>query len=453
MKKFLMRFVLYLSIFVLIVGGIGVIGALQSRGDWLSVRDISQPPLTEVQIPNYHPNKPTVAVVLGSPLTEVFDFMVPYEMFAMTDAYNVYAVASDTNVKSLTGGLEIVPHYSFQEMNQLLGKSPDLIVVPYMPMIDEEKYRPVREWIQKHATTEILSICSGAMNMADAGLLTGKNSTIHWRIVDQVKKKYPETNWIRDQRYVQEGNMIASAGLTSGMDAVLHVISSQLGESVAEKIAKEFNYPSFHYVNSPKVEPYSIDQSEAIYYLNLAYQFQKQKLGVLLYDGMEEAALTSVFDTYAPLGTTKVYTLSDSDRPIVTKHHLNLIARYSLSKAPGIERLFVTGTKVLPLTTREVMKWKAQNSEVEPEFIHLQMANRFVFDATLEDLAWQEDLLTAKWAAKRLEYRADTLKLAGESFPIEAFLTPLMLGIIALWASLYLDRRFITKRPKNIPTI
>lgn len=447
MNNLLLRFVVYLSIFVLFVGGFGAFGAVRSRADWLSVRDIPAPSLQGVKIPKYNPNKPTVAVVLGNPITEVFDFMVPYEMFAMTDAYNVYAVAADNNVTALTGGLDLVPHFSFQEMDHLLGKSPDLIVIPYMPMDDEEKYRPVREWIQKHANTKILSICSGSKNLADTGLLLGKTSTIHWRIVNQVKKMYPDTNWIRDQRFVQDGNITASAGLTSGIDAVLYVISQQLGESAAEKVAKEMNYPSYNFVENPKVEPYYIDQTEAIYYLNLAFQFHKKKLGVLLYDGMEEGALTSIFDTYSPLGTTKVFTISNSDGPIVTKHNLNLIARYQVSNVPTIDRLFVTGTQALTLSAKDIKQWNEKYNVAEPEFIHGDMPDRFVFDATLEDLAKQEDLLTAKWSAKRLEYRANHLNLEGNPFSLEAFITPLMLGSIALLTAYFIDRRFISRRP------
>lgn len=446
LRKFLIRFVLYLSIFILFVGGIGALGAIGSRADWISVRDMPASSLQEVKIPEYNPNKPTVAVVLGDPVTEVFDFVVPYEMFAMTDAYNVYAVAPDNNVTSLTGGLDLVPHFSFEEMDRLLGKSPDLIVVPYMPMNDEELYRPVREWLQKHAKTNILSICSGSRNLADAGFLTGKTSTIHWRIMNQVKNKYPDTNWIRDQRFVQSGNITSSAGLTSGIDAVLYVISQQLGEAVAQKVANELNYPSYHFVNNPTVEPYYIDRTEAIYYLNLAFQFNKKKIGVLLYDGMEESALTSIFDTYSPLGTTKVFTISSSEGNIVTKHHLNLVARYQVSKAPAIDRLFVTGTEALALSANDIKRWNEQDSRVKPEFLHSDKPDRFVFDATLEDLAKEEDLLTAKWAAKRLEYRPDHLKLEGEPFSWEAFTTPLILGIMAFLIAFGMDRRFLSRR-------
>ncbi|TLS52758.1 DJ-1/PfpI family protein [Paenibacillus antri] len=450
MKKNILRFIVYLSIFVLLVGGIGTIGANRSRADWLSVRDAPTPALEEVKIPTYDPDKPTVAVLLGNPLTEVFDFMVPYEMFAMTELYNVFAVAPDNNVKSLTGGLEIVPHYSFEEMDDLLGRSPDLIVVPYMPMSNQEKYRPVREWLQRHAKTNIVSICSGSRNLADAGLLHGKTSTAHWRMFGHSESTYPETNWVRDQRFVQDGNIVSSAGLTSGIDAVLYVISKQFGETAAENVAREMNYPSYHFVKNPTVKPYYIDLTEGIYYLNLAFQVSKEKIGVLLYDGMEEGALASVFDTFSPLGTAKVITISDSTRPIRTKYKLNLIARHQSFDAPSIDQLFVTGKQAPTISNKDITRWKEMNNAAEPEFIHSEIPDRFVFDSTLEELARQEGYLTARWVAKRLEYRADHLKLEGTPLAAEPFLYLMFLGTIALLLAMFIDRRFIIKKGKVI---
>jgi AraC family transcriptional activator FtrA len=448
MKRLLLRLVVYVCMIAVIVGGIGAVGFIRSQNDyWFGIRDKPVPSLQGVKIPEHDPNKPTVAVLLGNPTTEVFDFMVPYEMFAMTEAYNVYAVAPDKNVTSLTGGLDLVPHYSFEELDQLLGKSPDLIVIPFMPMVDEEKYKPVREWIQKHSKTNLLSICSGAENLADTGLLKGKSSTLHWQVVNRAIKQHPETNWIRDQRYVvADKNIVSSAGLTSGIDAVLYVISQQLGESMAEKIAKEMNYPSYHFVKNPKVDPYYVDGSEAILYFNLAFQWNKKKTGVLLYNGMEDGALASIFDTYSASGTTKVYTISDTVQPIVTKHHLNLIARYQIANAPELDRMIVPGTEAKSLAAEAVKQWNEKGNGVEPEFMHSGSADRFIFDAPLEDLAKQEDVLTAKYGAKRLEYRANHIKLEGKPFSLEAFSTPLLLSLLAVLAAFCIDRRFIMKK-------
>lgn len=448
MKRVLLRIFVYFGIFLLLVGGSGVLGYIsEQKAYWYAIRNEPIPALLDVKIPEHDPNKPTAAVVLGSPTTEVFDFIVPYQMLAMTDAYNVYAVAPSKNVTSLTGGLDLVPHYSFEEMDQLLGESPDLIVVPYMPLGDQEKYKPVREWIQKHSQTFLLSICGGAINLADAGLLQGKSSTIHWQFFDQTSRAFSDTNWIRDQRFVVGGEkLVSSAGLTSGIDATLYVISQQLGESMAEKIAKEMNYPSYHFVKNPKVDPYYLDWSETIYLFNQAFQWNQEQMGVLLYDGMDEGALSSIYDTYGASGTTKVISLSNSMQPIVTKYHLNLIARYQVENAPEVERVIVPGTEAGSMADQVVNEWNEKGSGVEPEFLHHDSAERFIFDAPLEDMSKQEDVLTAKYGAKRLEYRADYLKYEGNPFSLESFGVPLLLAAVALLTAFYIDRRFIARK-------
>lgn len=204
--KVVLRITIYLIVFVVVVGGAGAIGFINTMNNGMSIYDKDVPALTNVQVPKYDAGKPTVAVLLANEVTEVFDFLVPYEMFAMTEAYNVYGVAPDREIKSLTGGLDVVPHYSFDEMDAMLGKSPDIIVIPFMPILDDNKYVPVREWIRKHAdvNTTLLSICNGAENLADTGLLNGKSAATHWGDINRLIKKYPDIQWVKDQRYVRK---------------------------------------------------------------------------------------------------------------------------------------------------------------------------------------------------------------------------------------------------------
>lgn len=445
--KFILRVVVYVMTFVIFFGGIGAFGYIRTNQEyWHPTRQTPIPALQGVSVPEHNPKKPTVAVILSNPTTEVFDFMVPYEMFAMTDSYNVYAVAPDKNPKTLSGGLDLIPHYSFDELDRLLGRSPDLIVIPAMPMVDEVKYKPIRKWIQKHSDTELLSICAGGLNLADTGLLKGKEATTDWKSFDYKEvNKYPETKWRRDLRYVADGNIVSSAAITSGIDAVLYVISKQLGEPMAEKVAKEMHYPSYHFVKNPKIDPYYVDRTELIYTFNNAFQWNKKSTGVWLYNGMDEGALTTIFDTYANSGTTKVYTISNAKQPIVTKYHLNLISRYQMSNAPKLDRMFVPGAEAESLAAKELKQWNTRGGNVTPEFIHSGYSDRFMFDASLEDLAKQEDVLTAKYGEKRIEYRANNLNFKGDPFSYEAFGIAFLISLAALLIAFCIDRVFISK--------
>ncbi len=448
MLKFLLRVGVYLSMIAVFVGGVAAFGYLGSqKAFWGSVRKEPVPSLQGMQKPEHDPNKPTVAVLLGNENTEGLDFTIPYQMFSMTGAYNVYAVAADNQVKTLTGGLDVVPHYSFQELDELLGRSADIIAIPFMTMGDPKKYEPVREWILKHKETTLLSICAGSDNLAATGLLNGKIAASHWQTKWILTKKYPEVNWQWDQRYVTNGDkMISSAGISSGIDAVLYVISQKLGEPMAAKVAKEMNYPSYHFLQNPKIEPFYLDYRYATYVLNNAFQWNKTKAGVLLYDGVGEMAVASVFDIYSDSGTTRVLSVSRTDQPLVTKHGLNVIARHTMSNLPKLDKMIVPGTEAKLRATEEIKSWNERGNAMELRFVHADSPNRFLFEVQLEDLAKQEDLLTAKHAVKRLEFRADDFRLEGNPFPIETYGALLLTLAVAVLAAVYMDRRFILKR-------
>ncbi|WP_442600020.1 DJ-1/PfpI family protein [Neobacillus sp. D3-1R] len=454
MKKIVVRLVVYVLIFVILVGGIEYYGFHRHQKDfYFNVRHKSVPTLQGgVSIPKYNPSKPTVAVVLAdtSIPTEDFDFLIPYELLSMTDAYNVYAVAPDKNVKSLSGGLDVIPHYTYKELDNLLDKSPDIIVIPYMPGIDKPKYQPTREWIQHHSkskNTIFLSICGGSQNLADAGLLKGKSATSHWQFIPILMKQYANTNWNKDVRYVQEGNTLTSAGQSAGIDAVLHLISQKLGESVAFKISKEISYPSYHFVENPKVNlPFNVDMKFATYWLNIGFHWNKKQLGVLLYKDMDELALSSIFDSYGDTGTTQVLTVSRLNEPIITKHHLNILARHHLSNAPPLDKMIIPGWGAKSLAAEEIKLWSKNSDSKEPFLIHSDSPKRYVFEAPLEDLAKQEDLLTAYHAVKRFEYRADGIHLEGKRFPFETYMNILLIFIMTLLITYSLDRIFIMKK-------
>jgi AraC family transcriptional regulator, transcriptional activator FtrA len=456
MKRLVVRLAVFVLIFVVFVGGIGFYGFNRHQNDfYFNVRHEPVPSLQGVNIPQYDPNKPTVAVVLAdsSIPTEDFDFLIPYELLSMTDAYNVYAVAPDKNVKSLSGGLDVIPHYSYKELDILLNKSPDIIVVPYMPGVDEQKYQPTREWIQQHSsskTTTFFSICGGSQNLADAGLLKGKSATSHWQFLPILMKQYPDTHWKEDVRYVHEGNTLTSAGQSAGIDAVLRLISQKLGEPVAAKISKEISYPSYHFVQNPKVDhPFYVDIKFATYWLNLGFHWNKKHMGVLLYKDMDEIALSSIFDSYGDTGTTQVLTVSSSDAPINTKHHLNILARHQISNAPKLDKMVIPGGDAKSLAAADVRLWREKGNATETLLIHSDSPNRYVFETPLEDLAKQEDLLTAKHAVKRFEYRANGIHLEGKSFPLETYGNVLLIGLLVLLVTFCIDRRFIMKKQRG----
>jgi len=99
----------------------------------------------------------------------------------------------------------------------------------------------LREASARGAT--LLSVCSGAFVLAEAGLLDGLRCTLHWKHTDEFSTRYPEAKVDPDVLFVDEGSVITSAGTASGIDACLHLVRRELGSTVANAIARRMIVP------------------------------------------------------------------------------------------------------------------------------------------------------------------------------------------------------------------
>lgn len=89
----------------------------------------------------------------------------------------------------------------------------------------------------------VLSVCSGAFVLAEAGLLDGRRATTHWRYSRRLAEEYPLVEVDENVLYVQDGRIITSAGTAAGIDACLHLVRTELGASVATAIARDMVVP------------------------------------------------------------------------------------------------------------------------------------------------------------------------------------------------------------------
>lgn len=187
-----------------------------------------------------------VAFVL-SEQANVMDIAGPWEVFqdTMLDddqgsmPFVLYTVAQSTAPINTSGsggpGMRITPDYSFAD-----APTPDIVVVGAQRGGPE-----LRAWItRQHAAGKtILSICTGAFELAQAGLLKGKSATTHHEYADLFAQKYPDTKLIRASRYVQSDPYLYTAGgLTSGIDLSLHIVASYFGEKQARRTADFLEY-------------------------------------------------------------------------------------------------------------------------------------------------------------------------------------------------------------------
>jgi hypothetical protein len=127
MRTFL-KAVVYIIAFAALPLGVGYVG-LRSRVAAYTAPSPVQPPGRDFPPPPVlDPDKPTVAIVLGNAVTEVADTLGPYVAFKTAGAFNVAVVADRRSPVALSGGLDVVPDFSFAELDAQLGRDPDLII-------------------------------------------------------------------------------------------------------------------------------------------------------------------------------------------------------------------------------------------------------------------------------------------------------------------------------------
>lgn len=170
----------------------------------------------------------------------VIDLAGPWETFQDVSVrgggFEIYTVAESLKPVKCTGGLTIVPNYTFDE-----APAPQLISVGA-----QRGNKALTEWLQTAGTeTDVtMSVCTGAFKLAQAGLLDGQKATTHHDFFDDFEDNFPQVELLRGPRFVENGQFATAGGLTSGIDLALRIVARYYGEEVAARTARYMEYTS-----------------------------------------------------------------------------------------------------------------------------------------------------------------------------------------------------------------
>jgi len=368
--------------------------------------------------PVHDPAKRTAVVVASMQGATVPDALAPYEALAATGAFNVYLVAPERRPVPLTGGLDVLPDLDFAELDlRLAGAAPDVVVMPAVPDSGTPSSRPLEEWAAKQmGRTLMVSVCNGAGVLASAGLLDGRPATAHWTRIDAYDKTYPAVDWQRGVRWVDDGDLISTAGVLSGVDGTLHAIDRVLGPAAAAQAATALDWTP----RPVAQEQHTWRPSDAIVVLNAGYRWDPPRIGVLLSDGVGETELAAIFDTYGSqvLATRTIALGTEPGQIVRSRHGLVFLPRGTVGSTQ-VDRLLVP-----------FGPGPAVPAGPAPELVPAPGTDPF--DAMLRDVATQVDVPTARWVARALEYPDADLQLDGPGWPVGLIVRPILLAGVGL---------------------
>jgi len=194
-----------------------------------------------------------IAIVLFDEV-EVLDFAGPFEVFSVTGRrksgapYEVFTVAEKENITA-RNGLKVTATYTFVNCPQ-----PEIFLIPGgggyhadgTPFGSRrEMNNPVLlQWINRNYSKAelVLSVCTGALILAKAGMLDNLEATTHYLAVDTLKELAPHTRVSPEKRYVDNGKIILSAGVSAGIDMAFYVVEKLQGKEVALETALYMQY-------------------------------------------------------------------------------------------------------------------------------------------------------------------------------------------------------------------
>ncbi|WP_445658721.1 transcriptional regulator FtrA [Achromobacter sp. NCFB-sbj8-Ac1-l] len=170
-----------------------------------------------------------------------FEFGCVTELFALerpelgVDWYRFAVCAGEPGPLRAAGGITVAAPYTLKMLDRA-----DTIVVPGWRDADElppeALLKRIRLAYQRGA--RLCSICSGVFVLAASGVLDGKTVTTHWRYAEALQRRYPQVRVQPDALYIDEGQVITSAGSAAGLDMLLHLVRRDYGGAVANRVAQ-----------------------------------------------------------------------------------------------------------------------------------------------------------------------------------------------------------------------
>lgn len=193
---------------------------------------------------------PRIVGILLFDDVEVLDAFGPFEVFsvARTDdpedtggrLFRAITIAETADPIRARGDLVVTPHHTFDDHPEL-----DIILVPGGFGTRAQVRNPaVLRWLRAQADRVELrsSVCTGAFLLAEIGLLEGRAATTHWGSLDRLRAGYPGIEVREGVRFVDEGTIVTSAGISAGIDMALHIVERLHGRETAARTARYMEY-------------------------------------------------------------------------------------------------------------------------------------------------------------------------------------------------------------------
>ncbi len=283
--------------------------------------------------------KPLIVVVAETAGAETSDLIVPYGVLKESGVAEVRSLATDAGRIKLTRGLSIMADETIARFDAEEPAGADIVIVPAQASPKDAR---IAKWLRAQAAkgATVISVCEGARVLANAGLLAGKRAVTHFSAIDKLAKAYPETNWVRDRRYLQDGSIISTTGVTASIPMSLALVEAIGGHDVARATAKRFGVERWS--SEHRTADFVLEKSDiTAAMLAMSQVWTHETVEIPLDDGVDEVSVALKADAWGRTYRTTVVSTHAGSAPIRSLHGLMIVpdakpqpGRYVLTTGP-----------------------------------------------------------------------------------------------------------------------
>jgi putative intracellular protease/amidase len=311
--------------------------------------------------------KPVIAVLARNEGTETTDFLLSHAVLQRSGVAQVLPVAPGRGRVHLYPALDVDVATDLETFDRSHPDGADYVVVP---ALDDADHPAINAWLRQQSSkgARIVGVCAGALILGRAGLLDGRRYVTHWYYRKDVAQRHPTATYVPHQRYVVDGNIATTTGITASMPAMLALVEAIGGRARAQALASEIGIASWTPAHDSGAFALGARRA-ASYLLAKAAFWRDEERRIDVADGMDDIALALVADAWSRTGHVRV--AANAPGPVRLRSGLPLLAQAGAGTAAPLP--LSPGLKPTAQLDRTLCEITARFGEARSEWVRMEL--------------------------------------------------------------------------------
>jgi transcriptional regulator GlxA family with amidase domain len=274
-------------------------------------------------VPRFGRTRPVVAVVGENSFTELTDYVIPYGVLSEAGVADVHALATRAGPMQMLPALKLMPQASVAEFDERFPDGADYV---FVPAVHRSEDPVLLGWLSQQARkgATIIGVCDGVWVLANAGLLKGRRAVGHWYSFEDLGKRFSETTWVRDRRYLADGNVVTTTGVSASLPVSVALVAAIGGRERAVALAQTLGVRDWSAAHRSDDFKLSVRHISTVAWNWLAF-WSHEDLGIPVSAGVDEIALALTADAYSRTYRSQALAVSSSANAVRTRRGLSIL--------------------------------------------------------------------------------------------------------------------------------